>query len=161
MKNTRPALLCIGLHTQPKPIPHLFLPLSIRHPNYPPQRMLKALLPAPGLALLLPDPHQLACRTRWREMHSSPAIPTTPGKDNTSVGPAPSHPGAAPSQHCPIPALSHPSGVGSFLQQCPGQPGGVSMEETFNYTALGVFPVAEGRLHSFYLHWVPLVLFDN
>lgn len=150
MKNTRPALVCIGLHTQPKPIPHLLLPPSIRHPNYPPQRLLKPLLPAQGL--LLPNPHRFARRTRWRGMRSSPAIPVTLGKDNTSVGPAVSRAGAAP---------SHAGGVGSFLRQCPGQPGGVSVEKTFNYTALGVFPVAEGRLHMLYLCWVPLVLFDN
>lgn len=150
MKNTRPALVCIGLHTQPKPIPRLLLPLSIRHPDYPPQPLLKPLLPAQGL--LLPDPHQLARHTRWRGMHSSPAIPATPGKGNTSVGPAASRAGTAP---------SHPGGVGSFPQQCPGQPGGVSAEKTFNYTAPGVFPVAEGRLHTLYLRRVPLVLFDN
>ena len=61
----------------------------------------------------------------------------------------------------PVPALPRPAGVGSFPQRCPGQPGGVSMEETFNYTAPGVFPVAEGWLHSLYLRRVQLVLLDN
>lgn len=68
------------------------------------------------------------------------------------MGPAASRAGAAP---------SHAGGVGSFPRQCPGQPGGVSVEKTFNYTAPGVFPVAEGRLHTLYVCRVPLVLFDN
>lgn len=62
---------------------------------------------------------------------------------------------------CSIPALPHPRGVRSSPEQCPGQPGGVSMEETFNYTVPGVFPVAKGRLHVLYLHQVPLVLLGN
>lgn len=156
MKNTRPALVCIGFHTQPKPLLHLLLPLSIRHPNYPRSDCSKLFHQHMGLCCSFPThTSSLAARDGKRCVHPR-AIPTTPGKDNASVGPAAFRPGAALSRHCPVPVAWEASRSNS-----PGQPGGVSVEETFNYTPPGVFPVAEGRPHSLYVSRVPLVLFDN